>query len=145
MADNMLVIDLAMNVEAVPDVARDHHSTEAQLACNLYILGTHTAYGIYFLVYQTHARCLPQLIKAESGLLISNAQSGAGAKKMSAGYAGQDQMIRRSCVQSAVLQDVHIAVSTLGHTSAGTVEDGFGTTRGCYRGTRSTRILQEPS
>ena len=70
--------------------------------------------------------CVEQLLKAEGLFLIRNAQSGAGAKKVSAGYAGQDKIIRRGGVENAVFQNVNVAVCAFCDTPARTIEDSLG-------------------
>ena len=70
MVEQFFVVDLVVDVEAVPEVAADDDATESQCLHLAYIVDVHAAQRIHFLVDETIGGCLFQLLTCERGLLI---------------------------------------------------------------------------
>ena len=70
MSDQFGIVKTIVDVEAVPQVATDHHATEAQVLSLPDVVKTHAAHGIHLAVYQPLARSLFQFVTAKRGMLF---------------------------------------------------------------------------
>ena len=56
MVQQRLIVNLVVDVEAVPQIAADHHATEAQLLHLLHVVDVHTTQGKHLLIDRAGTR-----------------------------------------------------------------------------------------
>ena len=72
MVQQLLVVDLVVDVEAVPQIAADHHTAETEVPRILDVVDVHAAQGIHLLVDESLTRSLSQLLLGKRLLLAVN-------------------------------------------------------------------------
>ena len=70
MVQQRLIVNLVVDVEAVPQIAADHHATEAQLLHLLHVVDVHTTQGKHLLIDQSLFRRCLQFLTCERRFLV---------------------------------------------------------------------------
>ena len=72
MIEQLFVVDFVVDVEAIPQVTADHHTTEAEILGILDVVDVHAAQGIHLLVDEPLTRGLFQFLFSERLLLAGH-------------------------------------------------------------------------
>ena len=68
--EQFLIVNLVVNVEAIPQITADDHTAETQILGLLHVVEVHAADGIHLLVNQSLARSLLQFVVSERRFLL---------------------------------------------------------------------------